>query len=149
MLHPIQVVETKEAGAAGVIGTVASVLSKGTPILTKFAAAIGLDCPVEVVNMEEMSAAEESSVPLYGININVGLSVKIPGFAENVTKGLLSSAPDGSLTIVGAKTRQDAEMAARSGADAIFLKWDLLEHETAAGIKTLVSDLKYAGSGDD
>ncbi len=34
-------VETKEAGAAGVIGVITSVLGKGTPVLTQFAAAIG------------------------------------------------------------------------------------------------------------
>lgn len=36
-----QVVESKEAGAAGVIGIVTSVLGRGTPIITQFAAAIG------------------------------------------------------------------------------------------------------------
>jgi len=36
-----EMVETKEAGAAGVIGVITSVLGKGTPVLTQFAAAIG------------------------------------------------------------------------------------------------------------
>ena len=43
-----QVVEAKEAGAAGVIGVVANVLGNGSPIMTSFAAAIGLDAPLEV-----------------------------------------------------------------------------------------------------
>ena len=42
-----QVVEAKEAGAAGVIGVVANVLGNGSPIMTSFAAAIGLDAPLE------------------------------------------------------------------------------------------------------
>lgn len=42
-----QVVEAKEAGAAGAIGVVANVLGNGSPIMTSFAAAIGLDAPLE------------------------------------------------------------------------------------------------------
>ena len=44
-----QVVEAKEAGAAGVIGVVANVLGDGSPIMTSFAAGIGLDAPLEVL----------------------------------------------------------------------------------------------------
>lgn len=44
----VQVVEAKEAGAAGVIGVVANVLGNGSPIMSSFAAAIGLDAPLEV-----------------------------------------------------------------------------------------------------
>ena len=45
----LQVVEAKEAGAAGVLGTIANVSGpRGAPVLSSYAAAIGLDCPVEV-----------------------------------------------------------------------------------------------------
>lgn len=45
-----QVVEAKEAGAAGVLGAVANVCGpRGAPVLSSYAAAIGLDCPVEVI----------------------------------------------------------------------------------------------------
>ena len=40
--------EAKEAGAAGVLGVIASVSSAGAPVLSSFTAAIGLDAPVEV-----------------------------------------------------------------------------------------------------
>lgn len=44
-----QVVEAKEAGAAGVLGAIANVCGpRGAPVLSSYAAAIGLDCPVEV-----------------------------------------------------------------------------------------------------
>ena len=43
----LQVVEAKEAGAAGVIGVVANILGNGSPVMTSFAAAIGLDAPLE------------------------------------------------------------------------------------------------------
>mmetsp|Transcript_24939 Transcript_24939/g.59337 ORF Transcript_24939/g.59337 Transcript_24939/m.59337 type:complete len:381 (+) Transcript_24939:79-1221(+) len=45
VLHPIQVVESKEAGAAGVVGVITSVTGNGTPTLARFAAAIGEDAP--------------------------------------------------------------------------------------------------------
>ena len=46
---PLQIVEAKEAGAAGVLGTIANVSGpRGAPVLSSYAAAIGLDCPVEV-----------------------------------------------------------------------------------------------------
>ena len=44
----LQVAEAKEAGAAGVIGVVAQVLGNGAPVMSSFAAAIGLDAPLEV-----------------------------------------------------------------------------------------------------
>ncbi len=49
--HPVavQIVEAKEAGAAGILGNVANVSGpRGAPVLSSYAAAIGLDCPVEV-----------------------------------------------------------------------------------------------------
>ncbi len=46
--HAPQIVEAKQAGAAGVLGTIACVLGKGAPTMSSFAAAVGLDCPVEV-----------------------------------------------------------------------------------------------------
>lgn len=149
ILHPIQVVEAKEAGAAGVIGTVTSVLQGGTPTLTSYGAAIGMDCPVEVVNMDEMTKVEKYNVPLYGINITVGLSVPITGFADTVMKNLVEKAPFGSMTIVGAKSTEDAETAVRAGADAAFLKWELLERMPLHEVRDLVNHVKYVGSGDD
>lgn len=44
-----QIVDAKEAGAAGVLGTIASVSVRGAPVLSSFAAALGLDAPVEVL----------------------------------------------------------------------------------------------------
>ena len=44
-----QVVDAKQAGAAGVLGVIANVLGKSTPILSSFSAAVGMDAPVEVL----------------------------------------------------------------------------------------------------
>lgn len=43
-----QVVEVKEAGASGALGVIGQVNGRGTAILSSFAAALGLDAPVEV-----------------------------------------------------------------------------------------------------
>jgi len=113
VLHPIQVVESKEAGAAGVVGVITSVTGNGTPTLARFAAAIGLDAPVEIVNRQEMDFVEKFNAPLYGINVTVGLNAQIPGLADTVMKGLVQDAPFGAMTVVGAKSRLDAEAAVR------------------------------------
>ena len=42
ILHPLQIVDTRSAGAAGCIGIVASVMNRATPVLSSFAAAIGI-----------------------------------------------------------------------------------------------------------
>lgn len=77
-------VEAREAGAAGVVGVVAAVSAKGTPLMSSFAAALGLDCPVEVVNRAELLAMEGAGVPFYGVNMAVALS--IPGFQDDIAK---------------------------------------------------------------
>lgn len=43
-----QIVEAKEAGAAGILGIISSVSGAGAPVLSSFTAALGLDSPVEV-----------------------------------------------------------------------------------------------------
>jgi len=57
-LHPLQIVDVKAAGATGVIGIVASVTQRGSPVLSSFGAALGLDCPVEIVNLNELKQME-------------------------------------------------------------------------------------------
>lgn len=53
-IHPMQILDAKEAGACGMIGIVASVSESGTQLLTGFASALGLDCPVEVLNLKSV-----------------------------------------------------------------------------------------------
>lgn len=50
VIHPLQLVEAKEAGAAGVLGVIGQVNGRATAVMSSFGAALGLDCPVEVVN---------------------------------------------------------------------------------------------------
>lgn len=150
-LHPIQVVEAKEAGAAGVIGVVANVLGNGSPIMTSFAAAIGLDAPLEVVNKTEVTRLGDIGVPFFGINLSVGLSLALPGFQTDMAKGLLNNMPPGVITLVGAKTPSDAVQARAAGADAVLLKKEMLvqKGQSRQDVRMLVEQLKYSMSGDD
>ena len=43
-----EVIEYKESGAAGALGIIGQVNGRGTAILSSFAAALGLDAPIEV-----------------------------------------------------------------------------------------------------
>jgi indole-3-glycerol phosphate synthase len=169
IIHPIQIVEAKEAGAAGVLGVVAQVSSRGTGVMSSFAAAIGLDAPVEVVNAREAEALARQGLGFFGINLAVGLQVAVPGFAADVAKGVLSDLPFGSLSLVGARSVGEASKARRAGADAIFVTRQLLVSEGGGGgegrggglssaeaqAKALsdparvLAELRYATSGDD
>lgn len=51
-----------------------------------------LDCPVEVVNMQELRAMEQSRVPFYASNLSVGLSISVAGFGMQVATGGLPGA---------------------------------------------------------
>lgn len=150
-LHPIQVVEAKEAGAAGAIGVVANVLGNGSPIMTSFAAAIGLDAPLEVVNKTEVTRLGDIGVPFFGINLSVGLSLALPGFQTDMAKGLLNNMPQGVITLVGAKSPSDAVQARAAGADAILLKKQMLtvKGQSRQDVRQLIEQLKYSMSGDD
>lgn len=69
--------------------------------------------------------------------------------------GLLGELPFGAVSLVGAKTIDEARQARLAGADCIFVKRELLEAEDGrAGrgpdaLRALVDELKYATCGDD
>jgi ABC-type enterochelin transport system permease subunit len=42
---------------------------------------------VEVVNMQELRAMEQSRVPFYASNLSVGLSISVAGFGMQVATG--------------------------------------------------------------
>lgn len=141
-LHPIQVVDAKEAGCSGFIGVVASVTGpRGTPVLSSFSAALGLDCPVEIVNLKELKAMEQYGVPFYAMNISVGLSVAIAGFGRDVADGLLGEMPFGAVSLVGVKSIEDVRKMRIAGADALLVKKELVMGEYSGREEELVQHL--------
>ena len=58
----------------------------------------------QVVNRVEVDALANVGVPFFGVNLAVGLSVALPGFREDITRGLLGALPQVwacSLSILG------------------------------------------------
>eukprot|EP00775_Hariotina_reticulata_P009698 gene9698-9857_t len=151
IIHPLQLVEAKEAGAAGVLGVIGQVNGRGTAVMSSFAAAIGLDAPVEVVNALEMDGLARTGVVFYGINLSVGLSVAVPGFASDMAHGLLGEMPFGTISLVGVRNLEQARKARMSGADALLIKKEMIEEAQANGkdLRTLLDQVLYVTSGDD
>lgn len=58
-----------------------------------------------VALLQEMEGLGKAGVVFYGINLSVGLSVAIPGFASDMAHGLLGEMPFGTISIVGVKVR--------------------------------------------
>lgn len=146
-LHPIQIVEAKSAGCSGILGIVASITSRGSAVLSSFGAALGLDCPVEIVNLKEKTAMEQLMVPFYCMDISVSLSVGIPGFQEDVIGGLLQELPFGSLSIVGIRDINGARKVREYGADGIYVKKEIVDRHEGDEL-SLVTSIKSLVDGD-
>lgn len=151
IIHPLQLVDAKEAGAAGVLGVIGQVNGRATAVMSSFAAAIGLDAPVEVVNAREIEGLSRTGVVFYGINLSVGLSVAVPGFATDMAHGLLGEMPFGTISIVGVKDVDQARRARQSGADALLVKKEMIDAAAAEGkdLRTLLDQVLYVTCGDD
>ncbi|CAI5948284.1 unnamed protein product [Closterium sp. NIES-64] len=159
MLHPIQVAEAAEAGAAA-FHIVHGVLNKATAPMLAFAFGLGVDVAVEVVNLEELKRLEPLAIPLYGLNLSVGLAVSAPGFRQSVARSLLSSMPFGAAALVGASSVEDVRMMKAAGATAIVLKREVFkgmegggtglgEKEEEKALQVLFETLNYILTGDD
>ena len=88
-------------------------------------------------------------MPFYGINLNVGVSLAIPGFRSDLADGLLGRMPFGVATIVGIQSIEEGRLARQGGADCLLVKQTMLEQAGAKGVRQLMQQLEYAVSGDD
>ena len=148
----LQVIETKEAGAAGVLGIIVQVNGKGTPVMTSFTAAMGLDGPAEVVNQLELDFLASNDVPLYAINCGAAsVSSALPSAAAEIAQALLRALPAESPGIVGVASVAEARAASEAGAAALLVKTGMLEDACAdaRACETFMRELRYAVSGDD
>lgn len=155
ILHPLQVAEAKEAGACGVIGCISHVLQKGAPLLSGYSAAIGMDAPMEVINLQEVESMAARGVPCFAVNVSVGLSLSVPGIAGTVAKGVIGQLPFGCYSIAGVRTLDEAREARYAGADALLIKqecidqWQQVAPPYANSMRDLIEELAYITSGDD
>jgi hypothetical protein len=90
-------------------------------------------------------------VVFFGINLGVGISVSLPGFASDLAHGLLGEMPFGAITLVGCKGLEDAKKARLSGADAVMIKKELWEAAEKEGrsMEVLIEQVRYMVGGDD
>ena len=149
ILHPIQVVDLKAAGATGVIGVVASVTQRGSPVLSSFGAALGLDMPVEVVNLNELKQMEGFGVPFFAMDIGVGINVGIAGFTRQLISGVLGEMDFNALSIVGVSSIGDLHSKIATKADALYIKAEIVAAYADGREADLVSAVLDACSGDD
>ncbi|KAK9833868.1 hypothetical protein WJX74_008352 [Apatococcus lobatus] len=159
ILHPLQITDCKAAGAAGLLGIITQVSGRGTAVMSSYAAALGLDAPVEVCNRTDVQAMSQAGVGLFGVNLAVGLSLALPNFATDMAKGLLADLPFGAASLVGIRSFDEALKARLAGADAIFVKNELINPVLAErkpanpyqkyGMEGLIERLKDVTCGDD
>lgn len=120
-LHPIQVVDAREAGAASVLGIVESVTGPGSAVLSSFASVLGLEAPVEVVNKQESDAAEANGIPFIAVSVGVSLSMAMPSINSQIAGALITDQPFGNQTMMGVRSLDDVRQAKASRADCIFI----------------------------
>ena len=126
-------------------------MQMGLGIAAACQTAIFIGSIAQVVNKTEVNRLGDIGVPFFGINLSVGLSLALPGFQTDMAKGLLNNMPQGVITLVGAKSSADAVQARSAGADAFFLKKDMLtvKGQSRQDVRQLIEQLKYSMSGDD
>jgi indole-3-glycerol phosphate synthase len=100
---------------------------------------------------QEVEGLGRAGVVFFGINLSVGLSVAVPGFATDMAHGLLGELPFGTISIVGVKDVEQARKARASGADALLVKSEMIAAAAAEGkdLRTLLDQVLYVTCGDD
>ena len=50
-----------------------------------------------------MAELEHAGVPLYGVNLAVGVSLTMPGIAADIAEGVMGNLPFGAQSIAGVR----------------------------------------------
>ena len=107
--------------------------------------------PAALPVAQELDGLGKLGVVFFGINLGVGISVALPGFASDLAHGLLGEMPFGAITLVGAKSLEDARKARLSGADAVLVKKECWEAAQAEGrpLEVMLEQVRYLTGSDD
>lgn len=146
-MHPLQVAQAKEAGAAGV-QIVASVLGSGTPAIHDAILRLGMEPIVEIIHQRDLDMAEKCGARLFGVHLAVALALPNAEARILATKGLLQSLPFGALSCIGVASMDEARNAIAYGADALLLKRDMLV-VGSQDVGDVLREVRYLASGDD
>jgi indole-3-glycerol phosphate synthase len=127
------------------------IISSGTPAILNFAISLGLDAIVEVVNMKELQEVAPLGLPIYGFNLSVGLALSLPGIRQDISKSLIGEIPFGASSVVGVYSIEEARAMKAAGADAVYIKHEVLQGQQATEKepKVFLENLQVAMSGDD
>ncbi|MEX2043802.1 MAG: indole-3-glycerol phosphate synthase, partial [Opitutus sp.] len=131
MLHPIQVLEAREAGASAILIIVRALTDGEMKRLIDAARAAGLDALFEIHDEAELERALAHGATLIGVNnrdlavfkTDLGLSERlIPKFPESVT----------AVSESGIFTAAEASRARAAGAHAVLVGEALMKSEEPA-----------------
>jgi len=141
MIHPIQVVQAREAGAAAILIIVRTLTDDEIRPLTEAAAAAGLDVLFEVHDEPELERALSHEARLIGVN-NRDLKVFRTNLA--LSERLLPKIPPGITAISesGILTGNDAARAHAAGAHAVLVGEALMR---AADPRATIAEFRAQG----
>ncbi|KAK3267106.1 hypothetical protein CYMTET_24311 [Cymbomonas tetramitiformis] len=139
-IHPLQLTETTQAGAAG-INLINAVLSDAAPRMLALCDNLKLDYALEVVNEEELQAGINHGCKVFGINLSVGLSLAIPGFKHDMACRLTQQIPFSALSVVGVSTLEEAVDVKEAGATAVLLKKEALAGKSDQEQRDFITEL--------
>jgi len=142
-LHPIQLVDAKEAGAAAVLGITMSVTGRGSSILSQYASALGMEAPVEIVNKQQSDEAEKLGIPFVSVNVGIQLTLGMASIAAQIAAALVQDQPFGNLSMVGVKSMADVTKAAAAGASCIFVADSFFEANAQQLAKHVPADATF------
>jgi indole-3-glycerol phosphate synthase len=139
-IHPIQVLQAREAGASAILIIVRALTDEEMKILAAAATAAGLDALFEIHNEPELDRALAHGAKIIGVNnrdlaifkTDLGLSERlIPRFPREIT----------AVSESGIFTAADAARARAAGAHAILVGEALMKAPDPAG---LIADFRRA-----
>lgn len=133
MVHPIQVLQAREAGASAILIIVRALTDDEITALHNAAAAAGLDVLFEIHNEDELHRAVQHKARIIGVNnrdlaifkTDIGLSERlIPQFPKNVV----------AVSESGFVTGADAARARKAGAHALLVGEALMKATDPAAL---------------
>jgi len=131
MVHPVQVIQAREAGASAILIIVRALTDDEITALHQAATAAGLDALFEIHNEEELHRAVQHQARIIGVNnrdlaifkTDLGLSERlIPQFPKDVV----------AVSESGFSTRADAVRARAAGAHALLVGEALMKADDPA-----------------
>lgn len=141
MLHPVQVLQAREAGASAILVIVRALADDDIRLLSDSAAAAGLDVLFEIHDDSELARAVAHGAALIGVN-NRDLAVFRTDLA--LSERLIPRLPAGTIAVSesGIITGADAARVRAAGARAVLVGEALMK---AADPAALVSELRGGG----